>query len=311
MSRPLPLALVQAPAVPGNSMTTFAAGLERLTRTHSQTKLFVYPELHLCGTGDEDPNETPALIEEMAQPLDGQRDREFAELAGDLNVWLVPGSFYERGNDGRIYNSMAVYSPQGRRVASYRKIFPWRPYEKVSPGSEFVVFDMHGFGRVGLSICYDAWFPESSRHLAWMGAELILNVVQTPTADRAQEVTLAKANAIVNQVFVASVNAAAPQGLGRSLLVDPQGRLRSEAEGAGSTVLTDVIDLDDVAHTRTYGTAGVTFPWQQFTASDAPLELPLYSGRIEPQRWKIQAGGTSGATPHTTDAEALVETNQP
>ncbi len=288
MSRPLSLALIQAPAQPENSLTSFAADLERTTRSHSPASLFVYPELHLCGTGDADPNETPSLIEHLAQPLDGERDRTLAELAGDLGVWLVPGSFYERGEDGRIYNTMAAYSPQGRRAAAYRKVFPWRPYEKVAPGSEFVVFDMDGFGRVGLSICYDAWFPESSRHLAWMGAELILNVVQTPTADRAQEVVLARANAIVNQVFVASVNAAAPQGLGQSLLVDPQGRVRTRSTGAESTVLTDVIDLDDVRHARTYGTAGVTFPWQQFTPADTPLELPLYSGRIQPENWTIQ-----------------------
>jgi predicted amidohydrolase len=311
MSRPLSLALVQAPTQPENSLTAFASDLERATRAHSLTSLFVYPELHLCGTGEADPNETPSLIEQLAQPLDGERDRSLAELSGDLGVWLVPGSFYERGEDDLIYNTMAVYSPQGRRVAAYRKVFPWRPYEKVAPGSEFVVFDMDGFGRVGLSICYDAWFPESSRHLAWMGAELILNVVQTPTADRTQEVVLAQANAIVNQVFVASVNAAAPEGRGQSLLVDPQGRVRSASTGAESTILTDVIDLDDVNHARNYGTAGVTFPWQQFTPADTPLELPLYSGRIQPENWAIQDSSTLPAPRLAPAGTAPTETSRP
>lgn len=45
-------------------------------------------------------------------------------------------------------------------VASYRKIFPRRPYERGAPGSEFVVFDMAGYGQVGSSVCFDAWFPE-------------------------------------------------------------------------------------------------------------------------------------------------------
>jgi len=285
MTRPLSLALVQAPTAPTDDIGAFASHLEQLTRLHTDTHLFVHPELHLTGLGEAAPDETQERIEALAQPLDGPRDRALAELAGDLGRWLVPGSFYERGADGSIYNTTAAYSPAGRRVASYRKVFPWRPYETVAAGSEFVVFDMDGFGRVGLSICYDAWFPESSRHLAWMGAELILNLVQTPTSDRAQEITIAKANAIVNQVFVASLNAAAPNGLGRSLLVDPQGRVRVESGSSESAVLTDVIDLDEVAAVRRYGTGGVTRPWQQYEGEESTLELPLYNGRIASSRW--------------------------
>lgn len=285
MTRPLSLALVQAPAVPGNDVSAFASRLERLVRSHPDTHLFAYPELHLAGLGDVPPEEARPLVEGLAEPIDGPLDRAFAELAGDLGVWLIPGSFYERGADGLIYNTAAAYSPEGRRAASYRKVFPWRPHETVASGSEFVVFDMEGHGRVGLSICYDAWFPESSRHLAWMGAELIVNVVQTPTSDRAQEVTLAKANAIVNQVFVASVNAAAPAGSGSSLLADPQGRVRVESTSSEATVLTDVIDLDEVRMVRRFGTAGVTSPWRQYDTFPATLELPLYGGRIEPARW--------------------------
>jgi predicted amidohydrolase len=110
-------------------------------------------------------------------------------------------------------------------AASYRKVFPWRPYERW--GGSFVVADMAGFGRVGLSICYDSWFPEVARHLAWMGAEVILNPTLTPTADRAQELVLARAQAITNQVYVVGVNAAAPTARGRSGRADPwPGRIR-------------------------------------------------------------------------------------
>jgi predicted amidohydrolase len=273
---------VQAPA-PAGDLSAFADDVEGLTRQHDQARLFVYPELHLEPMDAIAKDET--TIEAVAEPIDGPRDRVLAELAGDLGVWLIPGSFYERGDDGSIYNTTAAYSPEGRRVASYRKVFPWRPYETIAAGSEFVVFEMTGFGRVGLSICYDAWFPECARHLAWQGAELIVNVVKTPTADRAQEVVIARANAIVNQVFVASVNAATPDGLGRSLLVDPQGRVRVDADDPAPAVLSDVIDLDEVSAVRRFGTASVTRPWQQYDGSDASLELPLYSGRIDPAAW--------------------------
>lgn len=295
MSRPLPLVLAQAARRPADDLDGFAADVRRRIRGLPATPLVVYPELHLCGTpggGDPLAAEDPR---ERAEPLGGPRDEALAEVAGDLGVWLAPGSVYERGADGRIYNTAVVYSPRGERAGVYRKIFPWRPYEAVEPGGEFVVFDMDGIGRVGLSICYDAWFPESARHLAWMGAELVLNFVQTSGSDRAQELVLARANAIVNQVFVAGVNCAAPVGTGRSVLVDPQGLVRSEAAGDSDTTLTDVIDLDEVSNVRRLGTAALNRPWQQFRPGDRPLALPMYQGSIDPGTWAGETASRAGA----------------
>jgi predicted amidohydrolase len=298
MTRTLPLALVQAPACPAHDLSVFGSHLRQLARTYATTRLFVFPELHVCGADDGDWADGESFARAVAEPLNGPRDQALAQLAGELGIWLAPGSVYELGEDGRVHNTAVVYSPDGRRVSAYRKVFPWRPYETTAPGAEFVVFDMDGYGRVGLSVCYDSWFPESTRHLAWMGAELVLNVVRTPTVDRAQELVLARANAIVNQVFVASVNAAAPHGLGRSLLVDPEGRVRVEADSDSPVVLTDVVDLDEVTKVRTYGTAGLNRMWQQFGEDDAALELPLYNGRIEPGTWRpdpvAQPGDTTG-----------------
>ncbi|MFE7168266.1 carbon-nitrogen hydrolase family protein [Streptomyces sp. NPDC057616] len=311
MSRPVPLVLAQAARRAADDLDGLAADVRNRTSGLPDAPLIVYPELHLGGpTGDTTP--PPAeLAEILAEPMDGPRDRALAEMAGDLGVWLAPGSVYERAADGRVHNTAPVYSPRGERVAAYRKIFPWRPYETVSPGAEFTVFDLGGIGRVGLSICYDAWFPETTRHLAWMGAELVLNLVQTSGSDRAQELVLARANAIVNQLFVAGVNCAAPVGTGRSLLVDPQGTVRSEAVGDSDTTLTDVIDLDEVANVRRLGTAALNRPWQQFRPDDQPLALPLYQGRIDPVTW---AGATAPApvsSPSTESRSALGEARMP
>lgn len=282
MSRPLALVLAQAAKRPADDLDGFAADIRERIHGLPETPLVIYPEMHLCGP-------VGAAAEALAEPLGGARDKVLGALAGDLRIWLAPGSVYERGVDGKIYNTAVVYSPRGERIAAYRKIFPWRPYETTCPGGEFVVVDLDGIGRVGLSICYDAWFPETTRHLAWMGAELVLNVVETTGSDRAQEQVLARANAIVNQVFVASVNCASPVGTGRSMLVDPQGTVRSEAAGDSDTTLTDVIDLDEVANVRRYGTAGLNRLWQQFRPDDQPLELPLYQGRIDPNTWSGDA----------------------
>lgn len=288
MSRLLPLAVAQVPPVAlAESRSEFAEQVTALVDDFPNTRLAVYPELHLFGVGGL-LAERNAQLQAAAEPLDGPRVRHLGELAGDLGVWLMPGTVCERGADGALYNTAVVFSPTGQLVASYRKCFPWRPYEPYRAGDRFVVVDLPGVGRVGLSICYDAWFPEVARHLAWMGAEVIINPTQTTTCDRAQEVVLTRANAITNQVYVVSVNTAAPLGTGRSVVVDPEGRVRVRA-GDAPAVLTDVLDLDDVTRVRRYGTAGLNRMWAQFRDDDQPLELPLYQGRMDPIRWSPAA----------------------
>ena len=294
MASPLPIALVQAPALPTRDLDRFAADVRTLVAQRPGLLLLVYPELHL-DTPAVEPGAPAVDPRELAEPIDGPRDRVLTALAAELGIWLVPGSVYELGADGRVYNTAPVYAPSGERVAAYRKIAPWRPYETSTPGTDFVVFDMPGHGRVGLTICYDAWFPEIARQLTWLGADLILNLVQTPTVDREQEVVLARANAIVNQVFVASLNGAGPTALGRSLVVDPEGRVRTYLPGAETAVLSDVLDLAEAGRVRRFGTAGLNRLWEQFQPGDTPVELPLYGGKIDPQTW----GAGFGATPDT------------
>ncbi len=166
-SRYLRLALVQAPA---ESLADFAEGLRRRMHSPSAAELVVYPELHLCSLGMESMSQEEYYAA-YAEPLDGPRGQRLAELAREFGIWLIPGTVLERASDGRVYNTAVVYDPQGELVTSYRKIFTWRPYEPMCVGREFVVFDMPGKGRIGLSICYDAWYPELSRHLAWRRAD--------------------------------------------------------------------------------------------------------------------------------------------
>lgn len=286
MARPLSVALAQcAPLTIGTSFEVFAHQAQQLVPDTKCPTLVAFPELHLFETGLEGKARN-AVLTESAQPLDGTFVTQLAQLAGDLGVWLVPGTIVEPGENGSIHNTALVFSPQGKLVAKYRKMFPWRPTEPYRPGHEFVVFEIPGTGRIGLSICYDSWFPEMSRQLAWLGAEVVVNLVKTTTVDRAQELVLARANAIVNQTFVLSVNCAGPIGVGQSIIVDPEGRVRVEVPGADEVVLTDVIDIDAVTLVRTYGTAGTNRLWDQFRPSDPTIELPMYAGHIDPLTWK-------------------------
>ncbi|HVL54263.1 MAG TPA: carbon-nitrogen hydrolase family protein, partial [Vitreimonas sp.] len=159
----------------------------------------------------------------------------------------------------------------------YRKVFPWRPWETSAAGTEFTVFDVDGVGRLGLMICYDGWFPEVSRQLAWLGAEVLVQVTATPTSDREQEIVLARANAIANQVYVVNVNMGGRPGPGRSVIVDPEGHVLQMA-GDGEEQLSEVLDLDVVTRVREYGSVGLNRLWEQLDAEGPGLPLPMYGG---------------------------------
>jgi predicted amidohydrolase len=239
-------------------------------------QLVIFPELHLPALPPllEPHGESPA---ELAVDVPGPLTERLGEIARDNRVWLVPGSVYERGEGDGIHNTCLVLSPEGELAASYRKVFPWQPHESSAPGDRFTTFDVPEVGRIGLSICYDGSFPETCRQLAWMGAEVVLQPTLTTTSDRNQELVMARANAIFNQLYVVSLNAGSPAALGRSLIVDPEGLVRLEA-GGGEELLTDVLDLDAVTRVREHGTAGVSRIWDQAVRSLPALGDPTPPG---------------------------------
>lgn len=285
MQRILPLIAAQArPRLIGEPVSAFADEVKEALEAQPHSKLVVFPELHLFG--DENPDlQRTEMLQASAEPLAGPRVKELKQLAKDLNIWLVPGSVCERGPEGQLFNTQLVLSPEGELAGYYRKIFPWRPFEPYDPGDRFTTVDLPGIGRVGLNICYDAWYPEVSRQLAWMGADVILNVVKTTTPDRKQELILAKANAIVNQVFMVSVNCAGPTGQGKSIIVDPEGNTLIEATDEKPQLLSAELDLAAVERVRTHGTENLNRPWSQFREGEPAVQLSVYQGRINPATW--------------------------
>jgi formamidase len=283
--RSLFLAALQTAGVPGDP----AATLEQLERnvhslrsTFDGLQLVVAPELHLMALPpllEEDDGSAP---EALAVEVPGELTERLAALARETGLWLIPGSVYERVGDA-VANTAVVLSPAGELVASYRKCFPWQPYETTQPGTATVCFDIDGVGRFGIAICHDGAFPEIFRSLAWQGAEAIFQVTLTGTSDRDAETVIARANAIVNQVAVVNVNAAAPVGNGRSLVVDPEGAVRYEA-GTAEEVVTAVLDLDQVQRVRERGSFGINRLWEEMDRVGPSLELPLYGGPYRPRR---------------------------
>jgi len=273
---------LQSAGVPNDPGATLD-GLERQVRALASmldgVQLVVAPELHLMALPPLLEDEGPP--EERAVPVPGPLTERLAALARETGLWLIPGSVYEQADEG-IYNTALVLSPAGELVASYRKCFPWQPYETVLPGREVVGFEIEGIGRLGLAICHDGVFPEVFRQLAWDGAEAIVQVSLTPTSDRAVEIVVARANAYVNQVFLVNVNAAAPVGNGRSVVVDPEGTVLYEAEG-GEEVVTALVDFDAVTLVRERGAFGLNRMLEQLDRHGSELDLPMYGGRYRPR----------------------------
>jgi len=283
-SRSLFVAALQTAGVPGDPAATlaqFERHVRALRSTFDCLELVVSPELHLMAlTSLLDADGLPSE-EELAVDIPGELTERLGALARETELWLIPGTVFERV-DGGVANTALVLSPAGELVASYRKCFPWQPYETTQPGTRTVCFDIDGVGRFGIAICHDGAFPEIFRSLAWHGAEAIFQLVLTGTSDREAETVIARAGAIVNQVAVVNVNAAAPVGNGRSLVIDPEGAVRYEA-GVGEEVVTAVLDLDQVQRVRERGSFGINKLWEEMDRVGPGLELPLYGGSYRPR----------------------------
>ena len=208
-----------------------------------------------------------------ASELPNEAESKYCALAAKHKVWLLPGSFFEKA-DGVIYNTAPVINPEGQVIARYRKMFPFLPYETgVEPGTEFCIFDVPDVGRFGVSICYDMWFPETSRTLAALGAEVILHPTLTGSIDRGGELAIARATAATNQCFVVDINGVGDGGNGRSILATPAGDILYEA-GSNEEMIPIEIDLDRVRRTREVGLRGLGQPLKSFR--DRKVDFDIY-----------------------------------
>ncbi len=189
---------------------------ERVKFLYPHTKILVFPELSLTGPVH------PGMEE-------GEVIKRFSPLAEEYGLWLVPGSFYIKKGDGKV-NRAYLFSPEGKVVGHYDKIYPWAPFEDSLPGSQVSVFSVEGL-RVGIEICYDIWFPEVALEMAARGVDLIINPVMTTTADREGERVLVRATSLFTQSYLLSVNGLGRGGVGGSLGVGPEGEVLVEAQG--------------------------------------------------------------------------------
>lgn len=191
-----------------------------------------------------------------AEALDGPSIRAASGWARDLGITLVAGSVSERiDGDSRAANTCVVIAPDGRQVATYRKIHlfdvtvgehQYRESAGTLPGEDVVTVDVADH-RLGLAICYDLRFPELFRALSARGADILtLPAAFTAPTGAAHWEILVRARAIENQAFVLAagqvgMHATGTASFGHSMIVDPWGVVLAQVT---DDVGVAVADLD-------------------------------------------------------------------
>lgn len=175
-------------------------------------------------------------IHETAEPIPGPSTDYFGELAKQYGLHIVV-SLYERDRH-LVYNSAVLLGPDGKLIGKYRKVcLPHGEVEKgIAPGHDYPVFDTK-FGKVGMMVCYDGFFPEVARELSNRGAEVIAWPVWGCNPQ------LAKARACENHVYIVSSTFMEPRhGWMLSAVFDQTGKPIAQAE-KWSTVVVAEVDL--------------------------------------------------------------------
>jgi N-carbamoylputrescine amidase len=203
----------------------------------------------------------------LAETIPGPTTHTLSDLAAKLEIVLI-APIFEKRTEGIYHNSAVVIDADGTIAGKYRKMhIPDDPcfYEKFyfTPGdSGFQSFPTR-YGRVGVLICWDQWFPEAARLTALSGAQFLFY----PTAIGYQEAdagevekqisaweTVQRGHAIANGVFLASTNRVGTEEAlkfwGRSFICNPFGEVLAQAGQSSEEILIAPCDIGQIETTR-------------------------------------------------------------
>jgi N-carbamoylputrescine amidase len=205
-----------------------------------------------------------------AEPIPGPTSQALCEAARQHEI-VVVGSLFERRAAGVYHNTAVIIDADGSLCGLYRKMhIPDDPqyYEKFyfTPGDLGFRSFATRFGRIGVCICWDQWFPEAARLTALAGAEILFYPTAIGWLADEKEAfgasqhsaweTMMRSHAIANGIFVAAPNRIGFEGdlefWGASFVCDPYGNVLAQAEHSGEQILSADCDLDliDVARTH-------------------------------------------------------------
>jgi N-carbamoylputrescine amidase len=211
----------------------------------------------------------------LAERIPGPSTEAFQELAKRRGV-VVVASLFEKRASGLYHNTAAIIDADGSLLGIYRKMhIPDDPlyYEKFyfAPGDTGFRSWKTRFGRIGVLICWDQWYPEAARLTALQGAEIIFYPTAIGWHPREKRrhgkeqhdawETIQRSHAVANGCFVAVCNriglekpagGAGIEFWGRSFVAGTGGQVLSRAAAARQEVLVVPVDLGDVDATRTH-----------------------------------------------------------
>lgn len=203
----------------------------------------------------------------LAEPVPGPTSHALAQLAKELEIVLIVPLF-EKRTEGIYHNTAVIIDADGSLVGTYRKMhIPDDPcfYEKYyfTPGDTgFKSFNTR-YGRIGVLICWDQWFPEAARLTALTGAQFLFYPTAIGYQDKdldeshqqiAAWETIQKSHAISNGVFVGSVNRVGKEDAinfwGRSFMCNPSGQVLKQAVKSESQILIAECSLPEIESVR-------------------------------------------------------------
>ena len=209
--------------------------------------IVLLPEsITLVGTGQD--------YVQASEPIPGPSTRFLGQLSKKYKMYIVAGLSERDGET--VFNTAVLMGRDGELVGKYRKVcLPREEIEGgVTPGDEIPVFDTD-FGRIGLMICWDVFFPEPARLLALQGAEVILMPIWGGNFD------LAQARAIENQVYL--ITSTYDTESMKTGVFDREGKLLAMGSDTEQVVIVD-IDLNERE----------LWPWLGDFHNRIPRELP-------------------------------------
>lgn len=194
----------------------------------------------------------------LAEKVDGEMIATLKGVAKKAGAVII-APFFEKGLEGVYYNSAAVIDEKGRLLGTYRKVhIPQLPLYEESyyfSGGDlgFPVFDT-SFGRIGIQICWDNFYPEGIRTLALKGAQIVFAPTAAAFASQERWKTVLTANAITNGLYIFRVNRVGNEEMhnfyGETFCVDPMGEMLEQPSGMGDGLYEVDIDLSLIEKTR-------------------------------------------------------------
>jgi deaminated glutathione amidase len=193
-------------------------------------------------------SQSPAELAELAESIDGPFAASLAESARAHGIHVL-ATIYERcGVPNRVYDTAVWINAHGKTAAIYRKLhlydaLGFKESDKFAAGNELTPPLKTDLGQIGMMICYDLRFPELSRLLTLMGAEVLVAPSGWVQGDLKVEhwQTMVRARALENGCYVIAPDQVANIYIGHSMVVDPFGRIVVDL---GESQGLEIVDLD-------------------------------------------------------------------